>query len=70
MQHAHVKRKEMKMTPTLEDLRINSAVLEARARRARAEALHNIFVRLLSRLRSKPDASLGWPPAFGKGQWG
>ena len=58
------------MTPTLEALRIDPAAFEARARRARSEALYNIFVRLLSRLSSQPDESLGRPHAFGQGQWG
>jgi hypothetical protein len=70
MQHVHVKRKEMTMTPSLNELRTNPAAFEARARRARSEALYNIFLRLLSRLSSQPDESLGRPHAFGQGQWG
>ena len=45
-------------TLTLEAIRINPdllGALEARARRARAEAVNNLFVRLLQRLTPRAD---------------
>jgi hypothetical protein len=63
MQHAHVNCKEMTMTtPTLEDIRINPevlGVLEARARRARAEAVGNLIVALIEGLRQRLEHKPG-----------
>jgi len=57
MQYAHVNCKEMTMTtPTLEAIRINPevlGVLEARARRARAEAMGNLIVALIANVRER-----------------
>ena len=54
MHYAHVKRKENLMKPvTMKAIRIHPemlAVIEARARRARAEAVHSLIVRLIERL--------------------
>lgn len=51
-------------TPTLEEIRINPevlGVLEARARRARAEAMGNLIVALIEGLRQRltPKPGLG-----------
>lgn len=46
-------------TPTVEAIRINPellGVLQARARRARAEAVNNLVVRLVQRLTPRLDA--------------
>jgi hypothetical protein len=57
MQHAHVNCKEMTMTtPTIEELRIHPdsmSLLEANARRARAEAMGNLIVALIEGLRER-----------------
>lgn len=54
MHDLHAKRKEIEMEKlTLETLRIHPealAVLQARARRARAEAVHALVVRLIDAL--------------------
>ena len=59
MHYAHVKRKEYPMKKlTIEAVRVNPemlAVLHARARRARAEAVNNVFVRLIGRLTPRID---------------
>jgi hypothetical protein len=68
MHHSHVKSKEMKMKPmTIENLRVHPEVLSlmyARARKARAEAVRNVFARLLQKLTSSVDLRLG------KTHWG
>ena len=54
MHYAHVKRKENPMkTITIQSVRIHPeilGVLEARARRARAQAVHSLIARLFERL--------------------
>ncbi len=50
------------MTPTLEDIRVNPevlGVLQARARRARAEAMGNLIVSLIEGLRQRFAAKPG-----------
>jgi len=63
MQHAHVNCKEMTMTtPTIEEIRVNPEVLgllEARARRARAEAIGNLIVALIEGLRQRLEHKPG-----------
>ena len=60
MHDSHVKCKENPMkTVTLEAIRINPellGILEARARRARAQAVGNLIVRLIQRLTPRLDA--------------
>lgn len=49
-------------TPTLEDIRVNPevlGVLEARARRARAEAVGNLIVALIGNLRRRLEHKPG-----------
>lgn len=63
MQYAHVNCKEMTMTtPTLEQIRVNPevlGVLQARARRARAEAMGNLIVALFEDLRQRLEHKPG-----------
>ena len=60
MHYSHVKSKENPMkTVTIEAIRIDPdllGVLEARARRARAEAVGNLIVRLIHRLAARLNA--------------
>ena len=57
MHYAHVKRKENPVKPiTIQSVRINPeilGVLEARAKRARAQAVHSLIVRLIERFSSR-----------------
>ncbi len=54
-------------TPTIEALRVNPellGVLQARARRARAEAVHSLIVRLVLRLAPRLEPR-GWGVHWG-----
>ena len=68
MHYAHVKHKENPMkTITIQSVRINPeilGVLEARARRARAQAVHSLVVRLIEWLTPRGG---GHPSGF---RWG
>jgi hypothetical protein len=58
MHHSHAKRKEANMkAKETEIIRIDPevvAVLQARARRARSEAVHNLILSLIDRLTPRP----------------
>ena len=67
MHYAHVKRKENPMTPiTIESVRINPeilGVLHTRAKRARAQAMRSLAVRLIEWLGSRASGHAGRNPS-------
>ena len=71
MHHAHVKRKENQMkTVTSKGFRLNPdtvGILQARARRARSQAMHNLAVRFISWLAARFNGDARHP--FGI-RWG
>ena len=71
MHYGHVKRKENQMkTVAIEAIRLNPdtvGILQARARRARSQAMHNLAVRFINWLAARFNGNSGHP--FGI-RWG